>query len=56
MKEIDIEEELSKILKEEINNEILSSIAEGEVHVTPKGYTIFGKMSDDEKEFWGLNN
>ncbi len=56
MKEFDVEEELSKILQEEVNNEIANAIKDGDVHITKSGTTIFGKLSEDEKEFWGLNN
>lgn len=56
MKEFDVEEELSKILQEEVNNEIANAIKDGDVHINKSGTTIFGKLTEDEKEFWGLNN
>lgn len=47
-----VEEELNKILQEEIDNEILKSISEGEVHHTQSGAIVFGEMTDDEKKAW----
>lgn len=53
---IEYQKQFAQAFEEAFEEEILNAMAKGQVHKSESGATVYGELSDQDKQFWTIVN